>query len=412
MNAPVAIVGGGIGGLTAALALHRHGIASLLFTKEKKWSESRGGAYLTKSAIRILDRLGLGSSLRMMGLSIGQCEVFSQHNRKLFTLNLNDFGCEALIVPRVLLRQAFLEQLPPDCVQFDRTFKRMNRSANDHLDGVSLVMRHGSNPLLDAIVRTDCLIGADGSRSSVRASLARPGTSRSTGVSAYRAIVLNSDHTAYPMHTAREVWGTRAPSYGVAGLRIGYARMTPDSVFWWASVGSAPGDVSVLQSIVLRPYRRKLIDHFEGFPDDVMGLIATTPEHDIERSEVRRVELGFRWVDVEHSSRVVLIGDAARQHDLPFFHHGPSLAVEDAYSLAYAISENRLGDRIQSGKALLEYAEERSQYTENFERRWRRFSPLASPLNPFGRVILPRALSAYMSLQEQSVIQKLANRKA
>lgn len=67
------VVGAGVGGLTAALALHRVGQASRIITREDDLSSSGGAVCLMRNAIRILDRLGMGSRVRTLGLPVCLC---------------------------------------------------------------------------------------------------------------------------------------------------------------------------------------------------------------------------------------------------------------------------------------------------------------------------------------------------
>jgi 2-polyprenyl-6-methoxyphenol hydroxylase-like FAD-dependent oxidoreductase len=215
---PILVVGGGVGGMTAALALHRVGQSSHLVMRDKNLSKSGGAVCLMRGGLRILDRLGLGSTIRSIGLPARHGEVYSRRGARLFTFDLDEN--EVYVVPRPRLRQAFLEALPPSSVSFGTSFKRLDvGSAAD--DGVTVTLRdleRGADHQVDA----GKVIGADGGRSAVRKFITQPGVSLSTGVTAFRATVPNSDLETYPLHTFREVWGD-----GRASLRFGCCRMTP-----------------------------------------------------------------------------------------------------------------------------------------------------------------------------------------
>jgi 2-polyprenyl-6-methoxyphenol hydroxylase-like FAD-dependent oxidoreductase len=118
---PVLVVGGGVGGLTAALALHRVGLPSHVVMRDARLSQSGGAVCLMRGALRILDRLGLGSRVRSIGLPARRGEVYSRKGRRLFTFDLDEE--EVYTVPRPQLRQAFLEALPPTSVSFSASSK-------------------------------------------------------------------------------------------------------------------------------------------------------------------------------------------------------------------------------------------------------------------------------------------------
>ena len=68
---PVLVVGGGIGGLCSALALHRAGVHSRVVLKENDFCEGPAGAIcIWGKAVKVLDRLGLGSRFRTIAMPI------------------------------------------------------------------------------------------------------------------------------------------------------------------------------------------------------------------------------------------------------------------------------------------------------------------------------------------------------
>lgn len=395
------VIGAGVGGLTAALALHRVGQASRLVTREDNFSASGGAVCLMRNAIRILDRLGLGSRIRTLGLPARYGEVYSSTGKRMFTFDLNDYGgSDVLLVPRPQLRQAFLEALPPDTISFETHFKRLDMDERNGR-GVGIVLRD-MQAGYDYQLQTDRVIGADGGRSAVRSFITRPGASRSTGVTAFRAVSPNCDLTTYPMHCIREIWGHER-----ASLRFGFCRMTPSDVYWWATVDGSGSNVfkseiataadsvggggkeAALSGFLLRPYGRKLSHQFADFPFDVSDLVEGTHEAAIERTEVRRFANAQNpWLDP--SGRVLLVGDAARQADLPYLHHGSSMAIEDGYSLAIALDRQcKAGG---SRRPLDEFEEDRWETTKAVHQLWFRFDRLASSRNRISRMLNSQAL--------------------
>lgn len=369
---PLIIVGGGVGGLTAALALHRMGVSKTkLVLKEGSLSESGGAVCVMQGAVRILDRLGLGSKVRTMGLPTQYGELYTSRGKKLFDVDLNDYGSEMFVLPRPQLRQAFLEALPPDCVTFHTKFKRFD----DNSDTVTVHLKDLKSSL-EYRVDTDILVGADGSRSAVRSFLAKPGASQSHNVAVFRATVSNSDLKTYPMHVLREVWGD-SKDVEMVGTRFGFVRMTPNDVFWWASLPGALDSCSHLsnQRLILRPFARKLAERFQSFPFEAAKLLKSTAEMSIERTEVRAFKHRCPWA----TGRVVLLGDAARQSDLTYFHHGSTLAIQDGYSLALALAGGRIRSKTteRTLPALRTYEQERREQTFAVQRQWELFDSLA-----------------------------------
>jgi 2-polyprenyl-6-methoxyphenol hydroxylase-like FAD-dependent oxidoreductase len=378
----ILIVGGGGGGLTLALTLHRAGIASRVVMKDASFSVSGGAVCLMSGASRILDRLGLGTRVRSIGLPATRGEVYARSGKLLFA---HDLAHNSLlqIVPRSQLRQALVNALPPGCVQMDTTFKGLAETKSR--DTVSVRLRQNGE---DLTVRAGLVVGADGNRSSVRKALARPGHSSFTGVTAFRAVATCSDLDTYPMHIIREVWDDGDAQ---GRLRFGSVRMTPDKVYWWASMCGAD---HVSDNIVLRPFGRKLSEQFSTFPFRAASLIAQhTIETAIDRSEIRSNNLQFPWVGNIGKASIALLGDAARQNDLPYFHHGSSLAIEDAYALGYAIAGET---------SLHQYEATRRSHTEVVSSLWARFDALAGTRHRISRYFLSRSLAFSMSRHQDA----------
>src|SRR6185295_12740897 len=67
---PVAIAGGGIGGLACALALARHGFRSLVLEQARQFGEVGVGLHVAPNALTVLDRLGVGAAAKKNALMI------------------------------------------------------------------------------------------------------------------------------------------------------------------------------------------------------------------------------------------------------------------------------------------------------------------------------------------------------
>jgi 2-polyprenyl-6-methoxyphenol hydroxylase-like FAD-dependent oxidoreductase len=359
--------------------------------RDKKLSDAGGAVYLTQPAMRILDRLGLGSRVRSMGLSVTKHEIYRSSGKLLFDFDPSQYGSQIFAVPRPLLRQAFVEALPPNAVSFSTRFIRVE--STDPGDLVRVVLRdmHTSE---EEELDVECVVGADGCRSQVRKFVARPGLSRPTGIASFRAVVPNDDLDTYPMHTFRDVWSD-AGQLGVNG-RFGCVRITPREVFWWCAYDSTMGhqpDQASLLGLVLRPYRRKLEEKLKDFPLQAARLVSSTQESSIDWTDVRSMELDFPWVD-SRTRRVALVGDAVRQSDLPFFDLGSSLAIVDAYGLAHAISDNRFDGSIRDGGSLFRFEHERREHTREVYAAWKRLDRLGWATNGLSRFFISHALAS------------------
>lgn len=371
---PVLIVGGGLGGFTAALSLHRAGIRNNIITKESKFTEqARSGVFLAGSAIRILDRLGLGSKYRAFGTPMHLIEVEDRKGRNIISIRLDDLGAEIWTVPRANLQQTFLESIPSDSVHFNTKFRalQMNNSevrvrartgqVRDDHDASQYLSLFGAN----------FVVGADGHNSSVRNFMSRSAMTVASGVSLWRAVVQNRNVAEYPFHVGKEIWD--------GDKRFGHVRMNPDEVVWWALIFN-------FHEILLRPFKPRLLREFERFPKSVAELISSVEsDRAITRTEMKNVwPENVPWVD-PITSQVALVGDAARPGHFGNFHSGYTFAVEDGYSLANYLADQNERGLLETGPDLQGYAENRQERMDAVKKYFVWLDRLSTSQSPIPR---------------------------
>lgn len=353
---PVTIVGNGVGAFTSALSLHRAGITNRVYVSRSKLiNEQDGGIqgmFIGGSAVRILDRLGLGSKFRMIGCAIHSMEINDINGRKLLGGNLDGMltgvGGEVWGMTKEQLLQMFVEAIPPDCVHYDCKLRsiRMTNDSDDVGDsGVQVnllqVCDHQGR-LADPIehtVDTDFVIGADGIMSSVRMFMTRNMMTMSSGVTVWKAIVKHMNMNEIPLHHAREIWHQQK--------KFGYVRLSHDQVMWWATISTPKqqhynqNQQHLQQPIRLRPFSPHLLSMFETFPKLVTKLILSVEsDRNIERQELKRVwPWHSPWID-RSSWRMALVGDARRPASAETFHMSHSFAVDDGYILANVLVDH------------------------------------------------------------------------
>lgn len=339
----VAIIGGGIAAFTAALSLHRAGIHNTLYVPENKLGHSaRSAMFIGGSAIRILDRLGLGTEFRLIGAPVHNAEIISARGSPIASFKLDGFGAQVWVVPRDLLLQSFVHAVPLDSLHFAtklRALRVRRSSVQIELDRyphsytahtVPSIRSPLDNDPVATTVNADFVIGADGFTSLVRTFMSRPVLTLPSGVTVWRAVVRHANFDELPFHVAKEVWDI--------GLRFGYVRISHDQVMWWAIVSN-------LEHAILRPFLPHLHRMFHNFPTSVAAMLdAVESDRQIYRQEVKHIWPHHApWID--HSSlRIALVGDAARPGTQVSFHTGNSFAVDDAYILAHVLSEDRNRD--------------------------------------------------------------------
>jgi 2-polyprenyl-6-methoxyphenol hydroxylase-like FAD-dependent oxidoreductase len=313
----VLIAGGGIAGLTAALALLRAGIDVEVYEQAQELKEVGAGVQLAANATRVLYALGVGEELKALSCEATGKEIRmwnSGETWKLFDLgaaSVERYGFPYFTVYRpdlleLLTRAVRREKadaihLGMKCVGFEQ-----------NLDFVQLKLNNG------AVAEGDVLIGADGVHSCIRQGLFGADRPSFTGVIAWRGIV---PMERLPKHMARMVgsnWigpGGHIVHYPLRGGRLMNFVGALERADWHVESWSARGTTAELAA------------DFHGWHEDIQALI-------------RNIDAPHKWAlmvrpPLERWSveRVSVLGDAAHSM-LPFLAQGAVMAIEDGLILA------------------------------------------------------------------------------
>ena len=154
----IGIIGGGIGGVAAAVALHRAGIDATVYERANELREVGAGMMLWPNATRVLKELGLLERVVALSGPNHRFLVRSSTGRILMNIGLGHFDVPALCTRRSDLLDALISALPADRVRLGHDFAHLER----HSSSVGIQFFNGVS------VEHDFLIGADGIRSRVR----------------------------------------------------------------------------------------------------------------------------------------------------------------------------------------------------------------------------------------------------
>jgi 2-polyprenyl-6-methoxyphenol hydroxylase-like FAD-dependent oxidoreductase len=311
----VIIIGSGIGGLSAAIGLRKVGFEVTVYERAPELREVGAGISLWANALRTLDHLGVGESVRAASLSLERSEMRADEGRTVQVAFSGEFfekkvgvtpfvamihraelvGVLASFLPEGVARYGF------ECVGVEQTGGRATvRFANGHSD------------------EADAVIGADGIKSAVRTALFGPQDPRYAGYTCWRGVCPRPS-SLMPGYVG-EWWGR--------GKRFGITTLTKDRVYWF-SVHNAPPGQHVTDE------KAAVTELFRGWADPVPELIATTrPERLVHNDIVDRPPTK-KWA----VGRVGLIGDAAHP-TTPNFGQGGCMAIEDCVVLARCLTAN------------------------------------------------------------------------
>jgi 2-polyprenyl-6-methoxyphenol hydroxylase-like FAD-dependent oxidoreductase len=340
------IVGGGIGGLATATALHRTGHEAVVLERAAALAESGAGLSMAPNALAALDRLGLGDELRGRGGIARRILVRSRRGDILSEIDARGRAWEVVGVHRTDLQEVLLEAASVADLRLGVTCTGLVESST----AVAAVLEDGSG------VEGDVLIGADGIRSVVRARLKGDEPLRYAGYFGWRAVVDFDDPSV--RDTFSESWG---PVLRVGLVTIGHGRL-----YWFVSE-LAPEDTP-LPDDPETDFRNRLADWHDPIPAVVAaprpGTMTRLPIHD--RAPAREWGRG----------RVTLLGDAAHPMT-PNLGQGAAQALEDAVALTDALTD---GD--DPVAALRRYEQRRIPRTTMIVNRSRQLGRIAHLRNP------------------------------
>jgi salicylate hydroxylase len=321
----VAIIGGGIGGLTAALALQRAGLCVRVYEQAPQLAEVGAGLSLSPTAVHGLNHLGLRDTLvRDAYAPEDQAVRHFRDGRPLVRINrgrtlLERYGERYYLIHRADLHDALVAAV------------RANDSAAIHLEHrIKSVEQRGERAYFEFEngTRADAgvLIGADGSRSVVRQHLFGAGDPQFTGYIAWRGLV--------PMEFVPP--GVLNPPSGVfVGPRHLVNRYPVRGGKLLNFVAFAERNAWTEEGWSIRSTVAELLDEFKGWHEDVLTFMRHTPPEQLFKWGLFDREPLTAWT----RGHVTLLGDAAHPV-LPFLGHGAVLAIEDGVVLARALADS------------------------------------------------------------------------
>jgi salicylate hydroxylase len=183
------IVGGGIGGLTAAACLTQAGFHVQVFEQAHQFGQVGAGVQLGPNATRVLRRLGLGDALREVGVRPDAIRLMRwEDSRSLAEHPLaaaaeREFGSPYYTLYRPDLVDLLAAELPPSVVRLGTAVTGVDTTDDGR---VAVQLTDGSSEVADVV------IGADGTHSTIRAATVgdvaarSPGPLRDSAASAYR----------------------------------------------------------------------------------------------------------------------------------------------------------------------------------------------------------------------------------
>ena len=333
----IGIIGGGIGGVAAAVALRQVGIEAVVYERSSQLGEVGAGMMLWPNATRVLQRMGLLPDILERCGSSTHFLVRSSSGAVLMNIALGEFEVPAICMRRSDLLAVFLSALPREQIRLGYTLSKLEQSKNE----VRVIFENGFE------AKHDVLIAADGIRSTVRSALFGSSDPIYRGYTVWRGVASYEGDAIVP--------GANSETWGV-GKRFGLLRVGPTKFTWYAAANVPAGHVDGPQG-----RKRELLAAFSDWHEPIPELIAATPEEEIRKNGVYDVAPLRLW----GKGRVMLLGDAAHACT-PNLGQGGGMALEDAAVLAKCIANES-----SAVVALRRYEDLRRQRTRHIQQRSR-----------------------------------------
>ncbi|TDY34523.1 FAD-dependent monooxygenase [Janthinobacterium sp. 75] len=309
----IGILGGGIAGLSVALALSKRGYSPRVYERRAGPATMGAGVTLWPNASFVLEELGLLQDIEAIG---GRPLTMRRQDAAGNALGGLDIGLldRTMGYPTyTVLRRHLQEVLLDHAARAGIPVEFGHRAVAIELDTHSRAVAHFEN---GASVRPDLLIGADGRMESVaRRFVAGDNTPIYQGFVNWIGVA-QGPHALVNDVSIQDFWGV--------GKRFGCVPVRPDLVYW-AAAQARPLPMAAPAADM----RKEIEDLFAEWPEPVTRLIQATPADAIRLIAVHDLEPLHTW----SRANVLLVGDAAHA-PLPTSGQGACQALEDAWHLA------------------------------------------------------------------------------
>jgi salicylate hydroxylase len=318
----IAVIGGGIGGLAAALALLRRGVDVDIYEQSAQLKEVGAGIAISSNGTRVLDALGLKEALARVQVVSSRREIRHWKTGETwnwFELGENSaqrYGTRHMMLHRGDLHGILAEAvrgLKANAIRLGKRCVAITQT-DEHVEVRFETGEHANAAFV---------IGADGIHSKVRECLFGPDRPEFSGCVAWRGVVPMQSLPAHISQMPGTNWlGPRGHvlHYPVRRGELMNFVSTVERDDWQIESWSAEGTTS------------ELADDFRGWHPDVHAII-------------RNIDRPFKWALMVRGpmerwtkGRITLLGDACHP-TLPFLGQGGVMAIEDGYVIAACLKK-------------------------------------------------------------------------
>jgi len=313
----IAVIGGGIGGLTAAQALRQRGLDVTVYEAAPELKEIGAGVSLSPNAMKALRSLDLEDGVRDVAWQSEYQYLRNWRSGRIISRTpthgtAERFGARGCTVHRADLLDVLGAGLPSEIIKLGARCTGIEST-----DGGAVARFNDGSE-----VEADVIVGADGIHSAVRASLFGPDAPRFTGKICWRCLVpVDAIPGGLPTMDGT-TW------LGPHGAVVVYPVRRGELV---NVVAHYDNDTWTEESWIRECDRQEVIDNYAGWHESLMRLFSASERH-------------YKWALYDREplnqwtkGRVTILGDAAHPM-LPYLGQGACQAMEDGCVLAAALA--------------------------------------------------------------------------
>ena len=314
MNPKITIIGGGIAGLTTAIALGQKGYIAEVYESAKEIRGVGAGLALAANAMKGLERLGLLEEVEALGRVLPSFSILDQKGKVITKADSaaisKKYGLDNFLIHRADLHEFLLSKIDPKLIH---TGKRAVSFQYVH-DKIEVIFSDAS------IKMTDYLIVANGIHSAIRTQLLPDAVPRYSGYTCWRAVIDNRD---LEINESSETWGSKG--------RFGIAPLSKNQLYWFACVNAKENDPEMKAMTT-----EDLSAIFKNYHEPIGTIISNTANDQLIWNDIVDLEPITRYA----FERILLLGDAGHA-TTPNMGQGACQAIEDAVVLADELDKNR-----------------------------------------------------------------------
>lgn len=313
MEREITIIGGGIAGLTTALALQRLGIKTVIFESSAQIKGAGAGLGLGANAMKGFKKLGISEDVIAKGRILSSFTIYDRKGKGIMHTDGRKLGAQNGIdnftIHRAELHKLLLAKINQESIFVNK--KAISVTQNEH--SVTVEFADGSMHIAKA------LIVADGVHSHIRQLLVANSAPRFAGYTCWRAVI---DARELNIQESSETWGR--------GARFGIVPLSQNKLYWFACLNGKQDDPE------FRKYKvNDLLQRFKDFHEPITDILEKTNDEDLLWNDI----IDLKPIPRFAFDKVLLIGDAAHA-TTPNLGQGACQAIEDAVVLSDEIEKN------------------------------------------------------------------------